>query len=67
MPIIQVTMLEGRSPDQKRDFMARLTSAAVEALGSDPQSVRIVLNEVSPDHFGVAGESMTERQARASQ
>ncbi len=59
MPVIQVTMLEGRTPEQKRDFMERLTTAAVEALGSKPESVRVIFNEVGPDNFGVAGVPMS--------
>ncbi len=65
MPVIQVTMLEGRSPEQKREFMARLTSAATEALGSKPESVRVILNEVSADDFGVAGVPISQRVASA--
>ncbi len=66
MPLIQVTMMEGRTAEQKATFMRELAAAATSALGSPPESVRVVLYEVSPDHFSVAGESMTSRRARQS-
>ena len=65
MPVIQVTMLEGRTSEQKREFMARLTSAATEALGSNPESVRVILTEVTADHFAVAGVPISERASKS--
>lgn len=64
MPLIHVTLIEGRTKDQKSQFMKALTEAAVESLGSNPESVRVVLHEVSGDNFSVAGETMTVRRAR---
>ena len=34
MPVIQVTMLQGRSADQKRKIAARITDAMVEEAGA---------------------------------
>lgn len=66
MPLIQVTMMEGRTPEQKAAFMRELAAAAMNALGSSPESVRVALYEVSPDHFSVGGESMTSRRAMSA-
>ena len=41
MPIIQVNMMEGRSEEQKRDLILKITDAAVAALGAPRESVRI--------------------------
>lgn len=60
MPIIQVNMLEGRTVPQKRRLHAALTSAAVEALGVAPESVRILIHELAPEHFALAGISHGE-------
>ncbi|MCX6458697.1 MAG: 2-hydroxymuconate tautomerase family protein [Actinobacteria bacterium] len=64
MPIISVTMIEGRSSEEKQAFMGALTAAATTTLGSPPESVRVILNEVSSDNFSVAGETMTARRAK---
>ena len=56
MPLIQVTLLEGRSPAAKQALMAELTDAAVRAVGAPRASVRVILNEVPPAHWAVGGE-----------
>lgn len=66
MPIIEVHLLEGRSVEQKRALIAELTKAATCALGVGPQQVRILIDELDPEHFAVSGESVGERNANAA-
>lgn len=63
MPIIQVTLIEGRTTDQKRALASQLTAAACESLGSSPESVRVIVYEVGAEDFSVAGVTMAERRA----
>lgn len=62
MPIMEVTMLEGRRPEQKRAFTAALTNAAVTTLGVNPDQVRIIIREIPPEHFIVGGISKADRE-----
>jgi 4-oxalocrotonate tautomerase len=55
MPFIQVTMLEGRSVEQKHALIRQLTEATAEILGGDPQRIRVALYEVSSDDWGIGG------------
>jgi 4-oxalocrotonate tautomerase len=55
MPIIEVTLLEGRSPQQKLKLMEKITQAAVESVDVKPEAVRVILREVPPEHFAVGG------------
>ena len=64
MPFIQVSMLEGRTEEQKRALLRRLTEVTVETLGAKPESVRIVISEVDPLHWSVAGEPILEWRAK---
>lgn len=64
MPFIQVTMLEGRTVEQKHALISALTEAAVASVGAKPESVRVALYEVSGDDWGVAGEAMSVLKAR---
>ena len=57
MPIIEVTLVEGRSQENKEALIAGLTETAVRVLGAPSQSVRVILREIPPEHFGVAGRS----------
>ena len=59
MPFIQVTMLQGRTPEQKHDLMRKLTEATAEALGGDPERIRVALYEVSKDDWAIGGVPMS--------
>jgi 4-oxalocrotonate tautomerase len=63
MPFIQVTMLEGRTTEQKHALMAALTQAAVDSIGAKPESVRVALYEVNADEWSVAGVPMSVTRA----
>lgn len=65
MPIIEVTMLEGRSREKKAALIRELTDAAVRAIDAPIQSVRVIIREVPPEHFAAAGVSKAEERARA--
>jgi 4-oxalocrotonate tautomerase len=56
MPLIEVTMIEGRTPEAKRALMRRLTDAAEETLGAPRATVRVVIREVPAAHWAVGGE-----------
>jgi 4-oxalocrotonate tautomerase len=60
MPIIEVTLLEGRNKEQKAALITELTDAAVRAVNAPPETVRVILREIPPEHFGVAGKSKAE-------
>ncbi len=55
MPLIQVTLIEGRAADAKTALIRGLTEAAVDALGAPRESVRVILQEVPAAHWGVGG------------
>ena len=55
MPILDITLLEGRSADKKTALIKEVTEATVRALDVRPEQVRVILRELHPSHFGVAG------------
>ena len=57
MPLVQVSLIEGRSADLKERLIAELTDAVARALGASPESVRVILYEVPAAHWGVGGSS----------
>lgn len=60
MPIISVTIAEGRSVEKKRKLIRALTEAAVAAFEVQPEQVRVMLNELSLNHYAVAGITFAE-------
>ncbi|MEI8056426.1 MAG: 2-hydroxymuconate tautomerase [Actinomycetes bacterium] len=55
MPLVQVTMVEGRTVQQKHALIAALTQAVVDSVGSPADRVRVAIYEVSADDWGVGG------------
>lgn len=61
MPIITANILNGRTTEQKRALISELTGAAVRALGVQPGQVRVIINEVAPEHWGTGGVSKADQ------
>lgn len=55
MPLIQVTLIEGRPAEAKAELIRTLTEAAVASLQAPRESIRVILQEVPPAHWGVGG------------
>ena len=64
MPFIQVNILEGRTLEQKEELIRRTTDLASEILNSPVTSVRVMINEMKPEHWGIAGESVRVKRLR---
>jgi 4-oxalocrotonate tautomerase len=63
MFIIEITITEGRSPEQKERLHAALALNAGDALGWDRDDVRTVIREVPLAHWGAGGQSFAARAA----
>lgn len=55
MPVIQVTMSQGRSVEQKRELVQVLTREAARILKTKEDAIRILIYEVSKENWGNAG------------
>lgn len=60
MPMINVTMFEGRSGAQKAALAKALTQAFLDICGGDPDGVWVVLDEVSKSNWAVGGQLRSE-------
>ena len=65
MPLIQATIMEGRTQEQKEAFYQGVTQVVVETLNVRPEQVRVVLNEVPKTHWAIGGVSVAERDANS--
>jgi len=55
MPIVEITLVEGRSQEQKRALMKEVTDAVVSSVGAPIEAVRVIIREIPPEHFAVGG------------
>ncbi|MHB1651147.1 MAG: 2-hydroxymuconate tautomerase [Desulfitobacteriaceae bacterium] len=55
MPIVQIEMFEGRTLEQKRNLVEKVTEAIVESLSITPERVSIIIREMSKESFSKGG------------
>ncbi len=67
MPLVNVHMATGRSPEQKRALMTAITDAVEEHLGAPRDSVRVWITEMDPTDYMAAGELLADKRARLAQ
>ena len=56
MPLVQVTMVEGRTVEQKHALIRSLTAAMHDSTGTPTDRIRVAIYEISPDEWGIGGE-----------
>jgi 4-oxalocrotonate tautomerase len=66
MPLIDVSLAEGRSPAMVRELIDALTDAAVASLGAPRETVRVIIRPVSLDHWANGGVTLREKRAASS-
>ncbi|HEY1130386.1 MAG TPA: 2-hydroxymuconate tautomerase [Roseateles sp.] len=57
MPFAQIYMIEGRTTEQKRAVIEKVTQALTEAVGAPKENVRVWITEVPKENWGIAGVS----------
>lgn len=63
MPLVEVTLVEGRSPEQLRTLISKLTDAVESAVEAPRANIRVVLREVPATHWAAGDITIAEKQA----
>ena len=65
MPYVNIRLTdEAVTQEQKKQLIAGATSLLQDVLGKNPQTTIVIIDEISTDNWGIAGESVTERRKR---
>lgn len=62
---IKITSEPKATPEQREQLIAMVTDALVVTLDKDPQTTFVVIEEIDTASWGVGGETVTARRARA--
>jgi 4-oxalocrotonate tautomerase len=62
MPLVEVTLVEGRTPAQLRALISAVTEAVVVSVDAPKQNVRVVVREVPPTHWAAGDVTIAERR-----
>ena len=60
MPEVIVYAVAGRTPEQKRTLIRAVNEAIAQALQANPESIRVIIQEVPKEHWGIGGTSARE-------
>ncbi|MDX1918092.1 MAG: 2-hydroxymuconate tautomerase [Candidatus Caenarcaniphilales bacterium] len=63
MPIVQIHLMEGRDDDLKRTLVSKVTAAIVESICVPAEEVKIILSEMSRNHYAKAGILILDESA----
>jgi len=64
MPIVTINMLDGRDKNKKRELIRNITDTITETLEIPAETVRVILNEIEDDHYGIAGLPVKEHRLK---
>ena len=56
-----VKMIAGRTDDQKRALVEKVTDAVVETTGAPIEAVTVFIEEMTKDHYAVAGKRLSDQ------
>lgn len=56
MPIVQINLVEGRTPEQLARMIEGVSRAIADALDAPLGTVRVMVNELRPHQYGVGGD-----------
>ncbi|MDO5096691.1 MAG: 4-oxalocrotonate tautomerase [Peptostreptococcaceae bacterium] len=56
MPVVQVEMMEGRTVEQKKAMVKKVTEALVETVGCSKDAVTVIIREMEKENYARAGE-----------
>jgi 4-oxalocrotonate tautomerase len=55
MPIVEITLIEGRSPETKLKLIRAVTNTVIDCTAAPRQNVRVMIWEIPADDFAVGG------------
>jgi 4-oxalocrotonate tautomerase len=66
MPFINIKMTPGPTLEQKAKLISEVTKLVADILGKNPATTHVVIEEVSADNWGIAGETVASRKKRGA-
>jgi 4-oxalocrotonate tautomerase len=61
MPYVTVKMLEGRTDDQKRALVEKVTAAVSETTGAPAEKIAVFIEEMSKNNYALGGKRLSDQ------
>lgn len=63
MPLVEVTITAGRTPDQIRSLMHEVHEAVLRTVSTRPEHIRVIVREVPRAHWATGDVTLSEMDA----
>lgn len=64
VPYINIKMVNDLlSAEKKAEVISEITNVMVRVLNKDPETTWVIIEEISTDNFGIAGQSVSKRRS----
>jgi 4-oxalocrotonate tautomerase len=60
MPYVTVKMLEGRTEEQKKALVEKVTEAVAETTGAPKEKIVVFIEEMSKNHYAIGGKRLSD-------
>lgn len=60
MPFAQIMLMEGRTVEQKRAIIEKVTDALQEAVGAPRENIRVWIQELPKENWGISGKTAAD-------
>ncbi|WP_425802149.1 2-hydroxymuconate tautomerase [Desulfitobacterium sp. Sab5] len=61
MPIVQIELLEGRTYEQKKAMVEKVTEAIMETAGAARENISIIIREMNKENYATAGQLAVDK------
>ena len=62
MPLVEITLVSGRSPEELRAMISAVTRAVSETVAAPVAAIRVIIREVPTTHFAAGDVTIAERK-----
>jgi 4-oxalocrotonate tautomerase len=62
VPVIQISIVQGRKPEKIRNLIRQVTNAVARSLETPVETVKVIVTEVAPTHWGSGEQTIAEKQ-----
>ncbi|WP_270257039.1 2-hydroxymuconate tautomerase [Kocuria marina] len=61
MPLVDISIARGRTPEQLRDLIAKVHDAVEQSVGAAPENITVIVREVETQNWARANQTVAER------
>jgi 4-oxalocrotonate tautomerase len=62
MPYVTIKMLDGRTEEQKKEMVEKVTEAVSETSGAPKEKIVVFIEEMTKNHYAVGGKRLSDQE-----